>query len=111
MTQVEKAGGKSTQDYDPGYTSENSPPSEVMGSPGSSPKSTFSPMRPPSNMSQDSGIASPFSDDNMSTAVHSVLTRGRRSGSWLGPPNIAVAEETRLCLRAEEVAGCPSHRF
>ena len=68
---MEKAGGKSTQDYDPGYTSENSPPSEVMGSPGSSPKSTFSPMRPPSNMSQDSGIASPFSDDNMSTAVHS----------------------------------------
>lgn len=71
VTQMEKAAGRSVRDYDPGYTSENSPPSDAMGSPGSSPKSAFSPMRPPSNMSQDSGIASPYFDDNMSSAVHS----------------------------------------
>ena len=64
---MEKAPGRSVRDYDPGYTSESSPPSDTMGSPGGSPKSTFSPMRPPSNMSQDSGIASPFSDDMSST--------------------------------------------
>ncbi|XP_070202976.1 uncharacterized protein [Littorina saxatilis] len=62
MTQTEKVGTTARKDYDPGYSSENSPHSDNMVSPGSSPKSTFSPGRPPSNMSHDSGIASPFSN-------------------------------------------------
>ncbi|KAL8592820.1 hypothetical protein ACOMHN_045974 [Nucella lapillus] len=64
ITQMEQADSSSVRDADTGYSSENSPHSDTTGSPGSSPKSVFSPpMRPPSNMSQDSGIASPFSED------------------------------------------------
>lgn len=58
-------------EFDPGYSSENSPHSENMGSPGSSPKSACSPQRPPSNMSHDSGVASPYSEDSMHLAMAS----------------------------------------
>lgn len=58
-------------EFDPGYSSENSPHSENMGSPGSSPKSACSPQCPPSNMSHDSGVASPYSEDSMHSAMAS----------------------------------------
>lgn len=61
-------------EFDPGYSSENSPHSENMGSPGSSPKSACSPQRPPSNMSHDSGVASPYSEDSMHSAMASPVS-------------------------------------
>ena len=73
--------------------------------------STFAGENPPMKLCGTSAVCSRARAHVHFSTVHSVLTRGRRSGSWLGPPNIAVAEETRLCLRAEEVAGCPSHRY
>ncbi|XP_076457649.1 uncharacterized protein LOC143291592 isoform X2 [Babylonia areolata] len=82
FNQMEQVGGVG-RDHDPGYYSENSPPSDHAGSPGSSPKSVFSPPnRPPSNMSQDSGIASPFSEDSLSTIVPSPPEDSSQNRTW-----------------------------